>query len=34
MTDESYGVLLGEHIHHKEILLGSMYGNNFAGYVT
>lgn len=34
MTDESYGVLLGEHIHHKDILPVWMYGNNFAGYVT
>ncbi len=34
MTDESYGIMLGEYIHHKEIKPSWMYGNNFAGYVT
>lgn len=34
MTDESYGVLLGEHIHHQGISPAWMFGNNFAGYFT
>ncbi len=34
MTDESYGILLGEHIRHKDISVIWMYGNNFAGYFT
>lgn len=33
MTDESYGVMLGERIHHQDIALAWMHGNNFAGYV-
>ena len=32
LTDESYGVLLGEHVHNKEIKPSWMYGNNFTSY--
>ncbi|MGT2884459.1 AzlC family ABC transporter permease [Streptococcus ferus] len=34
MTDESYGIMLGEHIRHKVIKPAWMYGNNAAGYLT
>ena len=34
MTDESYGVMLGENLQNKNILPKWMYGNNFAGYLT
>ncbi len=34
MTDESYGVLLNERIHQKDISPQWMYGNNLASYIT
>lgn len=34
MTDESYGVLLGERIHQQEISAQWMHGNNVASYLT
>lgn len=34
ITDESYGVLLNEHIHHKNISTAWMYGNNITGYIA
>ena len=29
ITDESYGVLLGEYVHHKDIPSNWMHGNNY-----
>ena len=34
ITDESYGVLLNEHVHHKNISTAWMHGNNIAGYIA
>ncbi|MCB4930356.1 AzlC family ABC transporter permease [Streptococcus mutans] len=34
ITDESYGVLLNEHVHHKNISTAWMYGNNITGYIA
>lgn len=34
LTDESYGVMLGAHVHHKELSPAWMYGNNFTSYLT
>lgn len=34
LTDESYGVMLGEHIHRQQISPAWMYGNNFASYFS
>lgn len=34
LTDESYGVLLGEHIHNKNISFSWMNGNNLVAYLT
>ncbi|EFQ57048.1 AzlC family ABC transporter permease [Streptococcus downei] len=34
ITDESYGVLLGEHVHHKSITAAWMHGNNVIGYLA
>ena len=34
ITDESYGVLLNEHVHHKNISTVWMHGNNITGYIA
>lgn len=34
LTDETYGVLLSEHIHTKDISLQWMYGNNITSYLA
>ena len=34
ITDESYGVLLGEHVHHKDISANWMHGNNIFSYLV
>ncbi|WP_438466401.1 AzlC family ABC transporter permease [Streptococcus pluranimalium] len=34
LTDESYGVLLGEQVHRKDISTSWMHGNNIIAYVT
>lgn len=34
ITDESYGVLLNERVHHQNITAAWMHGNNMAGYIT
>ncbi|MEX2805499.1 AzlC family ABC transporter permease [Streptococcus sp. H31] len=34
VTDESYGVLLGEYAHNKHITAAWMHGNNLTGYLT
>ena len=34
ITDESYGVLLNEHVHHKNISTAWMHGNNITGYIA
>ena len=34
ITDESYGVLLNEHVHHKNIGTAWMHGNNITGYIA
>lgn len=34
ITDESYGVLLNEHVHHKIISTAWMHGNNITGYIA
>lgn len=34
ITDESYGVLLGEHVHNKSITAAWMHGNNLIGYTA
>ncbi|MFC3928144.1 AzlC family ABC transporter permease [Streptococcus caprae] len=34
VTDESYGVLLGEYVEHKSIQPSWMYGNNLVGYLS
>ncbi len=34
ITDESYGVLLGENVHNKNITASWMHGNNLLGYAT
>ena len=34
ITDESYGVLLGEYVHHKDIPSNWMHGNNIFSYLV
>ena len=34
ITDESYGVLLGEYVHHKDISANWMHGNNIFSYLV
>lgn len=34
ITDESYGVLLGEYVHHKDIPANWMHGNNIFSYLA
>ena len=34
ITDESYGVLLGEYVHHKDIPANWMHGNNIFSYLV
>lgn len=34
LTDETYGVLLSEHVHTKDISLQWMYGNNIMSYLA
>lgn len=34
LTDETYGVLLSEHVHTKDISLQWMYGNNITSYLA
>jgi Predicted branched-chain amino acid permease (azaleucine resistance) len=34
ITDESYGVLLNEHVHHKNSSTAWMHGNNITGYIA
>ena len=34
ITDESYGVLLNEHVHHKNISTAWMHGNYITGYIA
>ncbi|MGT2907474.1 AzlC family ABC transporter permease [Streptococcus dentiloxodontae] len=34
ITDESYGVLLGEYVHHKTISASWMHGNNILSYLV
>ena len=34
MTDETYGVLLSEHVHTKDVSLQWMYGNNITSYLA